>query len=349
MVEHEKSKKEAIKVLPKKIKIGQSRMANNTADPSNHSSPSPKLPCRVIFNAKSHPYLGISYYLPLIIALILTALITVACNSAFLFVVFRSPRLRTVHNTLLISLAVTDFLTGLAVTPIYAATLIFVMNEHYPCVLFWFRLISFDAVAIVTFGILALISFEKYLAVIHPYYYQRVIRKRKLILITFVVWTFGTTFSLLSHIISLSHPKIHKLLWLYAPYLGVIFYIAILYCYGRIFQEVRKVERRIAIENTVQTHESARAIRKGSKVAKTTAVVIGALTLCYLPYLIIHILTKETKKLVPIPRKLKIFLKLSSYAVILFNSALNPVICYMRMSSVRREFRRIFCLRTDSA
>ena len=314
----------------------------NLSNSSNQFSVPTKLPCLTINNVEYPINLGINHHLPPIITLIIIALITIVFNGTFLFVAFKSQRIRTLHNILLISLAITDLFTGVVVTPIHAILYIFLMNAKYPCGLFWSRPIAFYAVSIISFSTLALISLEKYLAIIHTYYYQQVITKRKLILMAVAVWVFGTTFSTVSHLIALSHYKIYQLLWFTIPYLGIIFYIAIFYCYGKIFQEIRKVKRRIRVENIIPNNHTS--VRESSKAAKITTMVIGALTLCYLPLFTVYILWGVAGKLVSISRSLEVLIKKFAYIIILFNSTLNPVIYYVRMSLVRREFKRIFCL-----
>ena len=177
---------------------------------SNFSTVSSTLPCStIVFDDEYSANLGTSHYLPLTIAFIIIAVTTVVSNGAFMLVVFRSRRLQTLHNILIISLSITDLFTGVVVTPIYPISYIFMMSKRYPsCVLLWFRLISFNAVSIISFITLAFISFEKYLAIIHTYFYQRVITKRKVIVTALAVWIFGTTFSVSSNLIGLSYPKV---------------------------------------------------------------------------------------------------------------------------------------------
>ena len=255
---------------------------------TNYSSESSKFPCKVVFNGEHPESLGINYYLPMIIAATIISLLTVISNGAFLFVASRSKRLQTVHNTLLISLSITDFFTGAAVTPIVAVSFTFLMDEKYPCVLFWFWLTLLSAASLISIFILALISFERYLAIMHTYYYERVVTKRKLIIMTLAVWTLGTALPLVGYFTRLISPKTARNVWSYLPCLSATLYVAIFYCYGRMFKEIQRVRRRISVENTY--HNGHTALQQSSKTAKTMVLVIAALTLCYLPLMILYIL-----------------------------------------------------------
>ena len=318
----------------------QTNSSNDLSESSSsYSSVSVKLPCQIVFNAEYPIHLGVSYYLPLVIAIIMIGFITIVFNGAFLLVTIRNRRLQTLHNILLICLSITDFITGVVVTPISAMSYFFLMNEKYPCALYWISMILFDAVSITSFITLALISFEKYLAIMYSFCYERMMTKRKLLFMAVAVWIIGTIVTMISHLIGLSNPKLHRMLWLHVNYFGIIFYAAILYCYGRIFREIQQVKRRIAIENSF--HSSQTTLRESSKAAITTAIVIGALTLCYLPSTIVYIQWPSNEK-EHIKRGMEALMKLIAYVAVLLSSSLNPVIYYFRISLVRTEIKRIF-------
>ena len=331
-----------------KIANYKSNLSKTSGQSFNISAASLKFPCQIISNAVQPANLGISYYLLIITALIIIALITLVSNGLFLIVVLRSKRLHTNHNLMLISLSVSDFLTGIIVTPINAISFIYVMNEKYPCWLFWLRTISFHAVSTISLSTLLFISFEKYLAIMYTYYYQRVVTKRKITLIVVGVWIFGISLALIGDLIGLSYPKIRRFLWTYVTYLGVVFYTAIFYFYGRIFREIQKVKRRIAIENTFQSDDSV--VRESSKAAKTMVVIIGVLSLCYLPLITAYIMWPPNQTMhSPGLKRSELLVKPITIVTVLSSAAMNPAIYYVRMSSVRREFKRIFCLRRTSA
>ena len=313
--------------------------------PTNYFRASSKVQCRLGFIEENSANPGIICYLPLFTALIIITVIAVISNGGFLIVAFRSRCLQTGHYVFLISLSTVDLFTGIVVTPITAASFIFLMYEKYNCILLNVWLISFHAVCMISLNTVAMISIEKYLAIMHTLYHQRVVTNRKLVIVALVVWIYGVTFSSVSHLIGLSYPEIMKSTTLYASFSGITTYVAIFYCYGKTYQEIRRVKRRIALENTFQNDHTA--VREGSKAAKTTAIIIGALTLCYIPLITVYILSGQREKL-KIPGKLEAFVIRFGTVVVLFNSTLNPLIYYIRMSLVRREFKRIFCQRRSS-
>ena len=104
-------------------------MLNNTCTTNsfNLSSILPKPPCKVVYEYRINQ--GINYYLPLIITSTIISLVTVISNGIFLFIAYKSRRFQTVHNILLFSLSITDFFTGIVVTPIYPASFVFLMYE----------------------------------------------------------------------------------------------------------------------------------------------------------------------------------------------------------------------------
>ena len=321
-------------------------MANNKSNLSNSYSVSSGLPCDIIDITGFPVNMGMRYYVPLITILVLIALITLASNGAFLFVAYKSQRLQTIHNIFLISLSITDLFTGVVVAPTRAISFIFVMNGKYPCAFLWFSVISLDSVGVISFSTIALISLERYLAILHVFYYQRVVTEIKLLVIAFALWIFGTAFSCLCHLIGRPYPQVRRVLLLSLTYSAIAFYIAIFYCYGRIFHEIQRVKRRIKVENAVENDQTV--IKEGSKAAKTSAIVISALTLCYLPSVIDYILwpSNQTEHT---PRKSVALVKFIAILTILLNSVFNPMIYYARMSLVRTEFKRVFCVGRSSS
>ena len=313
---------------------------NFSISSSNYSLISSKLPCQIVHNAGYPIDMGTRYYVSLIIALTVIAITTVLSNGVFLFVAYKSQRLQTIHNIFLISLSVTDFFTGLIVTPLNITSFILLMNGTCPCWLLWSSLVSLDAVGIISFCTVALISLEKYLAIMHAFYYQRVITKRRLLLLALAVRIFGLSFSHLCHLIGLSYPKVRKTFLSCLGYSGVIFYLVIFYCYGRIFQEIQKVKRRITVENTVENDPTA--IKENSNAAKTMVIVISGLTLCYLPSFTEYIWWSSNKE-GDIPKESEAVSKFIAICTILLNSTLNPIIYYARMLLVRKEFEVNFC------
>ena len=326
-------------------------MVNYNSNSSSGVTKTLVFPCKLVYFEQYPTNLGINHYEALIITVIVIGLMVVVSNGVFLFVVLKTRTLQTMHNMLLISLSINDFLTGVTVMPLFASTLVFLLHKEFHCDVFWAWAQSFYSVVIISFGTIVLVSFEKYLAIMHTFYFQRVITKRKIILFALIAWTIGIALPPITYAIGLPYPHIHQWFWLFWSYLGCLFYFAVVYCHARMFKEVMRVRRAIRAQSrwTEQhlEHNHHRVIRRHSKVAMTTAIVISALTVCYMPHYLLYIFSAPIHKS-GLSGKSLLLLELITYIVILFNSVLNPIVYYIRMSSVRLAFKRIFSARSNS-
>ena len=321
-------------------------MAELRNNSSIHAFKTEQFPCDLVFREKYPAHLEAAYGVPLAAALVLITLCTIIFNATFLVVVSRALRLRTISNTLLISLSVTDLVTGIAVLPFIAASFILYLEQNFICIIFWHSKFSTFSVALIAFWHIPLISLEKYLAIMHPFWHQRCVSKNRIIMVVLLVWVTWIALPLASLLIGFSHPTTHRRLGQAIPYLCGIFYILVIYCYIRIFVEIRKVKRKISIENTVRngtdsTHQNRNA-------AVTTLIVIGAYTLCCLPTISLYVLWTPINNM-GASSKTKLLLELSSTVVFVLNPIINPLVYYARMTAVRKEFIKMLFSRNMDA
>ena len=134
-------------------------------------------------------------------------------NAITLVTIIRSRRLRTISNILIANLSLADFLAGLAF--LYPCTLnLLTINAletynsylyaiacnvrqfYYLCLVGYSPMITSKLTSILT---LTLLATEKYMSILHPYTYERLIQDRKCLcyLCMILVWTISIFFSLL--------------------------------------------------------------------------------------------------------------------------------------------------------
>jgi len=154
-----------------------------------------------------------SYKLSLFICGIILCFLILCLNAVTLVTILRSRRLRTVSNVLIVNLSLSDFLCGLAF--LYPCTLnLLTINAlesynsylyeiacnirqyYYLCLVGYSPMITSMLSTILT---LTLLAMEKYMAILHPYIYERFIQDRKSLcyLCLILVWTISIFFSLL--------------------------------------------------------------------------------------------------------------------------------------------------------
>ena len=263
-------------------------------------------------------------------------LLTICLNGGFLFVAFKSDRLKTCHNILLIFLSATDLFTGVIVFSIKVVRIFLLLRQTITCTIIYCWELSLYILTIISFCHLALISLEKYLAIIHPYYYQRKITKQRLIKTSLIVWFLAILFPVSSFLSRSSFPMYYHWFWALIVYLFLIVYVAMIYIYVRIFVEIKRVQRRVIFKNSSRNQDQS--MSQSSKAAKTTAIIIGCFTLCYLPLMIRDIFRKPIED-INISSQSHYLLWFITQLILQANSLVNPVVYYIRMVAFRREIR----------
>lgn len=146
-----------------------------------------------------------SYKLSLFICGIILCLLIIVLNSLTLITILKTRRLHTITNILIANLSVSDFLSGIAfLYPCilnlltinaletynsYVYTLACNIRQYYYlCLAGYSPMITSMLSSMLT---LTLLAFEKYMAILHPYLYERLINDRRYIcyLSILLTWT----------------------------------------------------------------------------------------------------------------------------------------------------------------
>ena len=283
------------------------------------------------------------YYLSLGMIMIVIALLVIILNGIFLFITYKTKDLRTISNTLLITLSIVDFFTGMAVLPALSVCYIMLFKRTIFCYWFWYSEIIVVSVSVTSFSNIVLIACERYLAILHTFRHHRIIWKSKLYLSVLIMFIFWLCSSLLTHVLAPTLPRFFNIFWSLVACLFALMYVFVIFCYLRVYKEVRTVKKKISTQNTIpeirrsNTKENYRSI-------KTTSLVILTFTLCYMPFCGSYLALSIARRfsLETTSKHLTSYALPLSQAVILLNSALNPVVYYFRLSSVRSVVRRLF-------
>lgn len=133
-------------------------------------------------------------YLPLVLLGVLSCLI-IAANSLVIVLVYKKKQLQTITNEYLACLALSDLLSGLVAIPlIFACNLMAFADGIIACIAMD---LASRFIAISTILHLVMVTFERYLMIIYPMHYHRIMSKKIMAATMVFIWSFSLTVSLI--------------------------------------------------------------------------------------------------------------------------------------------------------
>ncbi len=292
------------------------------------------------------------------ILLVIVMFIGVVGNLLVIYVVLNYGRLKTVTNTYLLHLALSDlvFLSGI---PFFVSSLITRawIFGGFVCKLFFLTQGVNQYTSII---ILALLSFDRYLAVCHSarsIIWRSRVNPNLLLILTWIlsfilmlpIITFTTTIqptpsSKVQCTINFPYAESRLLYFIFVAYTFTITFVLPLslmtYFYIKI---VRRLKHKVS-----QHHRRSRtSIRTRRKVSVLVLAVIGVHIFCCSPYWAFQVIT--TSELLPQTSSILVPTSSITQFLLFVNSATNPILYAFLSEIFRLSFKRVFycCLSTN--
>ena len=289
--------------------------------------------CEASFRADIYPWA-----IAIIIFNVLSALTAILGNGLLFLVYYKTRSIRKPANTILLSLAVADFLTGAVSQPLFICEkLLMLFNCTSPVLCVIQRLKNFFMVGLfeATVVNLSLASLDRYIAVFYSFRYVGLVTNSRVVKTLLATWAF---------VIGLTTVNVFS--WTGSVYIPLIIIIppnVLLICilYSRIFKEIRRLEA-----NPVVSANEAEEQRKARerKSAKTVAMVLGVLFLCFVPMLLFLAFSLVQRfvfnNAVPlVVRQQNLYIAVTFAAL---NSSLNVFIYYWKNTEIRSAILKVF-------
>ena len=265
-------------------------------------------------------------------------IVSIIANSLVVSAIWRTPSLRYPSIVFLCGLAVSDLAVGLVVQPLFIAVELLKIHglpSGGDCTLETAFLALAFIVCGVSFGLVTLISMDRYIAIQYPLRYPSIVTLPRVIFLIMLCWLASTFCSSL-------------LVWQFSAFLYVVATVMMVFLgtstiiHITIYRIVRRHRNDIrAQEQAVQaTNEFNMARFK--KTAVNTFIVYYFLLLCYVPFSIAWVLRMVGSSSLENP----IVWKLGN-TIVFLNSALNPFLYCWRLPSIRGPvmtlLKKIFC------
>lgn len=254
---------------------------------SNQSMPNGSRACNIsndTINANAseyNRYIGVMSFIFLILILIISLV-----GNVLVILSFRAvPKLRTVTNYFVVSLAVADLLISVFSMPIWAAHLLTGPVWEYSTILMKLWTCVDIMCGVASIINLTAISIERYICITYPLSYHQTMTPYKAIAIIIGVWVFAFVMASVKFILWTYPPPLYELIIVISCFILPFFIMCI--SYKMIFQTARYQARQIAlmVNGGVKKFFLSSEIR----AAKTLAVVMGAFIISWGPFFIMNL------------------------------------------------------------
>eukprot|EP00112_Aurelia_sp_Birch-Aquarium-sp1_P011946 Seg2508.3 transcript_id=Seg2508.3/GoldUCD/mRNA.D3Y31 product=Melanopsin protein_id=Seg2508.3/GoldUCD/D3Y31 len=255
-------------------------------------------------------------------------------NFIVFFIIVKSKRLHTRSNVCLMSLATTDLLVGLVLEPLHIMQL-FSAEYRSNCQFNTIRRFLATLFMGASIGSIAVVSYDRYKHLSETFNYRQCMKKKKIALLLMLSWLVPLAMPFSRYI----NEVVYKVVII--VYISMIIAIMIT-CYIFIIRIVKNREHSLRV---AMTHSNSRAgeMKNHIRAAKAIVLVIVFLLITFAPLAIYFAVVAISSLL-----KKSIFMSATSreigYAccmtVAMANSAVNPVIYYLRIPEFRASLKR---------
>ncbi|XP_070180094.1 adenosine receptor A2b-like [Littorina saxatilis] len=281
----------------------------------------------------------------------LTGVLAVLGNGLVLMAIYRTRALRTVTNCFIASLAAADMLVGAVIPPAVVLPYRGLPHEFHGCVF-----LNTAVVLITNISILSLlaVAMERFLAISDPFRYQRVLTKKRALLVVALTWVVAIFIGLIptmgwnlgsdgfdqcsfTDVIDMDYM-------VYLIFFGVnlppLFFMLIIYLY--IFHIIRKQQSRMVSQMPVLSRDQRRSERQQKRKVRGTkglAYIIILFAVCWMPVHVCNCITLfDMEHAPPLP------VLLAAIVLSHANSFINPFLYAFSNSKFKRAMKRIiFC------
>jgi hypothetical protein len=264
---------------------------------------------------------------------IVTSLLGTVANSLVIMAYYRNHRLRTVQNTIFLSLAITDIGVTVFVQPTYVVAIFSGLLGKRDCLVWDITTLSstlFLGVSLVT---VAILSFQSYVTLAYPYRIQSIVTKHRLRIAVVFSWLLIMTVVLKS--IIFGHAYFDTYICASIIFLTII---SVICTWGWTYKLVARHRR---IIQATQTPTTQNFVTRKTVLRSTVTAVFVTFSLfgCYSLGLLLsfHKLTSAWS----INRNLYLILYIVSWTLMYLNSLLNPCLLFWRSSKFRETAKNI--------
>lgn len=256
------------------------------------------------------------------------AILSICENLLIVRAILSNPQLHSQSNIILLSLVLSDLITGLVVQPSWIALkLALVQNNckvHSQVYGVW--LFSFDMATAVTFVHICFITFDRFLALTLHLRYRNIVTTRRVVASLVGVWISAAIYSLWTYFNRSSSE-------FFMISSGMLNLALTLGCSIKIFQVLRR--HRCQIQQQFHLQRNEPNVKRFLHLKKSVRTMLCILMLFFITYspCLLYIIVRKTNAV----KKSSIFVLSADFITTFLysNSCLNPVLYCCRISGIR--------------
>ena len=275
----------------------------------------------------------------LVIMSIIASPLTTVLNALVIIAVKTKPRLKTMSNSILGCLAVTDGLMGMFGFPLFIAARISTLQADTSSEYCTVKDFSRNVIRILggaTVFHLVLMNIERYIALKHSLHHQSLVTNVRILGFSFLAWF---TILLITIPLAIMDDKIYLTV---NNSVLLLCMLVIFYCQVVVYCETRRHEKLIAAQQV--SVEARQKFLKEKKAFKVTTVVLFTLIVTYLPIFVVRVLIKNS---VIRSKNLAGPVFFTGSFVVMVNSLVNPIIYCVRARQFRVAVIEILLRKTN--
>ena len=272
--------------------------------------------------------------------IIILACFIVAINILVIYLFMNKDYLRTKTNSFLVSLAVSDLLTGVLSIPFYL-----ICSLTYRPPVCFASAVFYRCIAFSTMAHIMVVTLERYVAVMFPMRYYRMVTKRRICLCIGVVWLFSIFWvtiqlswlnvnnpRLTSSPEEVKYERIYNITGVLVCF--TIPLCVIVFCSTRMFIVIRRQVRNIRRQAKLSVDPRNHSIASDKRALLIFALMLGIFTICWSSWYI-NLFQFEFGQNAILPETFADVLDFLRFATSLFNPLLYTFL--------KNDFRRATC------
>ena len=272
---------------------------------------------------------------------IISCLVTLAANTLFLVVYFRTRSLRNPHYFFLMLLAITDISVGLISQPLFIARKFMEIYTVHDCVLWTAMRASVYYFSGLSFLTITLVSVERWYAVCRPIKHRSDVTQKRMATVAIIVWAIWFIFP----VVRFAVPKFYRAFGMLIGGIIVVLFLFNTRLYVKIQRSVRDGKLRFSGKEQQKTSKGEVNFKKEGRMAKTVAMLLVVMVLAYLPTAI-GLTYKALRGVNSL--YLFVFLPLAD-TLVLINSSFNPLFYCYRNANIRMAIKKRMSSKTTSS